>query len=219
MNKIGPSLMCADLAHLADDISQLDEAGVDFYHLDVMDGQFVSNFTIGPDLIKTIRSLTNKPLDAHLMIQNPERYIDLFSDCGVDMLSIHAEATDNIQGTLAKIKQLGMKAGLALNPATPLTVLDYVYDVVDYVVIMTVNPGFSGQKFIPATYQKIAQLHERIQKQERTIEIEVDGNIGKATIPTCKENGATLYICGTSSIFHNRGTRQENVAQTRKWLS
>ncbi|WP_018665385.1 ribulose-phosphate 3-epimerase [Heyndrickxia acidiproducens] len=218
MNKIGPSLMCADLGHLAENIREMDKAGVDFYHLDVMDGLFVPNFTLGPDFIKTVRKLTDKPLDTHLMIRNPERYIDLFAGCGSDMISVHAEATDNLQGALVKIKNAGLKAGVAINPATPLDVLDYVYDVTDYVVVMTVNPGFAGQKFIPAVYEKIARLHEKIEQNHFDIEIEVDGNIGAGTIPACKQNGATMYVCGTSAVFKKEGTLGENVARTRQLL-
>ncbi|AWB46538.1 ribulose-phosphate 3-epimerase [Paenibacillus sp. CAA11] len=216
MHKLGPSLMCADLVNLEQNIRELDEAGVDFYHLDIMDGQFVPNFTLGPDLVKAVRRITNKPLDAHLMVKEPERHIDLFADAGADMISVHQEATDHLQSTLMRIKNRGLKAGVALNPATPPDALDYVYDIVDYIVVMTVNPGFAGQKFIPLMYDKIAQIADKVKGYGRDIEIQVDGNIGAATIPTCKEHGASMYVLGTSAVFNSARSLKDNVAETRK---
>lgn len=215
MYKLGPSLMCADLANLERDIRELDEAGVDFYHLDIMDGQFVPNFTLGPDLVKRIRELTDTKLDVHLMVNEPERHIDLFAECGVDMISVHAEATDNLQRILTNIKAKNIKAGVAINPATSLEFFDYVYDVVDYVVIMTVNPGFAGQQFIPAMYEKISRLRDKIASYGRDIEIQVDGNIGENTIPTCKANGATMYVLGTSAVFNKEHSLKGNMDRTR----
>lgn len=215
MYKLGPSLMCADLANLERDILQLDEAGVDFFHLDIMDGQFVPNFTLGPDIVKKIRTVTETPLDVHLMVKEPEKHIDLFADCGVDMISVHTEATDNLQRILTNIKSKGIKAGVAINPATSLEFFDYIYDVVDYVVIMTVNPGFAGQKFIPAMYEKISRIKDKIASYDRNIEIQVDGNIGENTIPTCQSNGATMYVLGTSAVFNSAHTLKENMDKTR----
>src|SRR5699024_6979996 len=179
MLKIAPSLMCTDLGNVEKDIKELDEAGIDLYHIDIMDGTFVPNFTLGPDFVKTVRELSDKPLDIDIMAEKPERFIDLFHQAGSDMIAIHAETTNNLQGTLTKIQDLGMQAGVAINPSTPLDVLDYVYNVIDYVVIMTVNPGFAGQTFIPEMYDKIANLKAEITNRNLNIEIMVDGNIGK----------------------------------------
>lgn len=216
MYKLGPSLMCADLGNLEQNIKELDKAGVDFYHIDIMDGQFVPNFTLGPDIIKTIRKLTKTPLDVHLMVKEPEKHIDLFADCGVEMISVHQESTENLHSVLMKIKSKGIKAGVAINPGTSLEFIDYVYDLIDYIVIMTVNPGFAGQKFIPAMYEKIARVNDLIKKYNRPIEVQVDGNIGSNTIPQCRENGATMYVLGTSAVFNDNHTLEENVKLTRE---
>lgn len=218
MLKIAPSLMCTDLGNVEKDIKELDEAGIDLYHIDIMDGTFVPNFTLGPDFVKTVRELTDKPLDIHIMAEKPERFIDLFHQAGSDMIAIHAETTNNLQGTLTKIQDLGMKAGVAINPSTPLDVLDYVYNVIDYVVIMTVNPGFAGQTFIPEMYDKIANLKAEITKRNLNIEIMVDGNIGKDTIPKSKEKGATIFVGGTSSVYKSGLSLTENVKNTRNLL-
>ena len=208
MNKLGPSLMCTDLGNVEQDIKELDNAAVDFYHIDVMDGVFVPNFGLNLDFVKRVREITEKPLDVHLMVTDPSRY----------MISIHAEATTNLQGDLARIQAHGLKAGVAINPATSLDVLEYVYDVTDYVVVMTVNPGFAGQKFIPAIYDKIQELSDQIKKRRLKIEIQVDGNIGENTIPKCKDNGATMYIGGSSAVYNSAGTLEENVKKTKQLL-
>ncbi|WP_438347924.1 ribulose-phosphate 3-epimerase [Paenibacillus sp. FA6] len=215
MHKLGPSLMCADFGNLERDIKELDKAGVDFYHIDIMDGRFVPNFTIGPDFVKTVRNLTQTPLDVHLMVEDPEKHIDLFADCGVEMISVHQESTQNLHSVLMKIKSKGIKAGVAINPGTSIEFLDYVYDLLDYIVVMTVNPGFAGQKFIPSMYEKIAKINEKIKAYNRPIEIQVDGNIGASTIPSCKENGAAMYVLGTSAVFNSNHSLEENVKLTR----
>lgn len=219
MFKIAPSLMCTDLGNVERDIKELDDAGVDFYHIDIMDGTFVPNFTLGPDFVRAVRKLTDKPIDIHIMAEKPERFIDLFHEAGSDMIAVHAETTNNLQGTLARIQELGMKAGVAINPSTPLDVLEYVYSVTDYVVVMTVNPGFAGQTFIPEMYDKIADLNAKITKRNLNIEIMVDGNIGKDTIPKSKENGATSFVGGTSSVYKSGLSLTENVKNTRNLLS
>ena len=183
-----------------------------------MDGVFVPNFGLNLDFVKRVREITEKPLDVHLMVTDPSRYIDTFAEAGADMISIHAEATTNLQGDLARIQAHGLKAGVAINPATSLDVLEYVYDVTDYVVVMTVNPGFAGQKFIPAIYDKIQELSDQIKKRRLKIEIQVDGNIGENTIPKCKDNGATMYIGGSSAVYNSAGTLEENVKKTKQLL-
>lgn len=218
MYKVAPSLMVTDLSRVGEDIKELDNAGVEQYHIDIMDGHFVPNFTLGPDFVKKVNELTNTPLDLHLMIENPENYIDMFYEAGADMISIHAEATNNLEGTLQKIQKLGMKAGVAINPATPLSVLDYVYPVIDYVLVMTVNPGFAGQKFIPAMYQKITDLRHIIDSKGMNIDIEVDGNLGSQTIPGCVNSGAEWFVGGTSSVYQKDHSLTENVAAVRQLL-
>jgi ribulose-phosphate 3-epimerase len=218
MAKIGPSLMCGDMGNLEDSIKRLDSGKVDFYHFDIMDGSFVPNFTMGPDMIKTLRSKTNTLFDVHLMVKEPERYIDLFADTGADMISVHAEATVHLQRTLQAIRNRGLKAGVALNPSTPLNVLDYVWDTVDYVVLMTVNPGFAGQKFIPLTFEKIAQVKEIITQKGYPIEIQVDGNISYDTIPKVLEKGADMLVCGTSSLFKKDKSLEQALEELHCFL-
>ncbi|MFC3746609.1 ribulose-phosphate 3-epimerase [Paenibacillus sp. GCM10012306] len=215
MALIGPSLMCADMGILQETVIRLDQAGVDFFHLDVMDGSFVPNFTLGPDMIKSIRPHTSKPFDVHLMIKQPEHYLNLFIDAGADMISVHAEATEHLQRTLQTIRNQGIKAGVALNPSTPINELQYILDVTDYITIMTVNPGFAGQKFIPSMYKKIADIKEMIDREGYNVQIQVDGNIGYETIPGVLDNGADMLVCGTSCLFKPDITFEEAVATLR----
>ncbi|ALX49007.1 ribulose-phosphate 3-epimerase [Lentibacillus amyloliquefaciens] len=219
MAKIGPSLMCADMGNLEDAILRLDQKSVDFFHLDVMDGRFVPNFTLGPDIVKTLRSHTKTPFDIHLMIEEPEKYIDVFADSGADMISVHVEATTHLQRTLQLIRNRGLKAGIALNPATPLSNLDYIWDTIDYVVLMTVNPGFAGQKFIPLVYDKIEQLSQYIAEKQLTIDIQVDGNISFETIPKVLEKGADMLVCGTSSLFKKDNFLEEAMDDLNSFIS
>lgn len=219
MALIGPSLMCADLGILRECVQLLDHSGVDYYHLDIMDGNFVPNYSMGPDILKSLRPYTNKPFDVHLMVKEPERYIDMFADAGANMISIHAEATIHLERTIQLIRQKGLKAGVALNPSTPLGVLEYVLDITDYVCLMTVNPGFAGQSFIPSIFRKISQLKQIIEIQGTNTKIQVDGNISFATIPKVIKNGAYMLVCGTSSLFRGDGDIENAVAELRNLVS
>jgi ribulose-phosphate 3-epimerase len=192
---------------------------VDFYHFDIMDGSFVPNFTMGPDTLKALRPYTTKPFDVHLMVDEPDRYIDMFADAGANYISVHVESKTHLQRTLQHIRNRGLKAGVALNPSTPLCFLDYVLDVTDYVCIMCVNPGFAGQSFIPSIYTKIARLKSMIEENGLNIQIEVDGNIGFKTIPQVLQNGASMLVCGTSSLFMADVDLETAALRLREFIS
>lgn len=193
--------MCANQADLGGDLARLEAGGADMFHFDIMDGDFVPNFTFGPQILEGLRPLTRLPFDTHLMVRRPERYIERFRLAGSDIITVHAEATDHLQRTLAEIRKSGARAGVALNPATPLSAIRHVLDVTDLVLLMTVNPGFAGQPFVPAVVPKIRTLARLIRRHGLSIQIEVDGNLGPKTIPRCVEAGAQILVCGTSSIF------------------
>ncbi len=200
MNILSPSILSADFKHLEQDIREAVEAGAEYVHIDVMDGVFVPTITFGMPVVSSIRSTTDKAFDVHLMVQNPEKVIDRFVECGADIITIHAEACTHLDSTLAHIRERGAKAGLALCPSTPLCVLDYLWDKLDMVLLMTVNPGFGGQKYIPAITEKIAALRKIIDEKGLDIDIEVDGGINDGTIRTVLEAGANVLVAG-SAVF------------------
>ena len=196
--KIAPSILSADFAALADDIARVEAGGPDQLHVDVMDGRFVPNLTIGPVVVEAIRKRTRLPLDCHLMIVEPERYVGDFVSAGADFVTVHPEATAHLQRLLAQIRQAGAKAGVALNPATPPDVLEYVLDDLDLVLVMSVNPGFGGQTFIPSAYDKIRRIRSMI--GSRRIELSVDGGIKREHVKRLGDAGATVLVAG-SAIF------------------
>jgi len=200
--KIAPSIMCADFLHLERDIRRLEKGGAGLFHFDVMDGIFVPNITMGTDILKAVRAITRLPLDAHLMISCPERYIEEFIKAGSNIVCIHAESTVHLDRLLQIIKKSGVKSAVALNPSTPLNCLKYVLDKLDIILIMAVNPGFAGQAFIPSTVEKVRELRLMLQENgAEHIEIEVDGCINDSTIAMLLEAGANIFVGGTSGVF------------------
>ena len=200
MRKLSASILSADFGRLAEQVHLAEAAGVDWIHVDIMDGHFVPNLTIGPDVVRAIRKATSLPLDVHLMIDNPQLYLERFVEAGADWLGIHVEATPHLQRLLQQIKELGAKATATLNPATPLNCLDYVLKDVDMVLLMTVNPGFSGQKFIRGVLPKVRQLRERIDAEALPVLIEVDGGVQTDTVADLVAAGADVLVSG-SGIF------------------
>ncbi len=196
--KIAPSILSADFGALGEDIARVESAGADLLHVDVMDGRFVPNITIGPVVVAAIRKRTRLPLDVHLMIVEPERYLADFARAGADALTVHAEACPHLARTLAQIRELGARAGVALNPATPPEVLEYVLDDLDLVLVMSVNPGFGGQKFIPSAYAKVREV--RAMLATRPVEVSVDGGVKLEHVRPLAEQGASVLVAG-SAIF------------------
>ena len=200
MNILSPSILSADFRHLEQDILEAIDAGAEYLHIDVMDGMFVPSISFGMPVIKSIRPVTDKTFDVHLMVEEPGRYIDDFADCGADLITVHAEACKHLDRTIQQIKARGLKAGVALNPATPLCVLDHVITKVDMILIMTVNPGFGGQKYIPEMTEKIATLRKMLTDRGLETDIEVDGGISEDTIRTVLGAGANVIVAG-SAVF------------------
>jgi ribulose-phosphate 3-epimerase len=195
---IAPSILSADFGNLAKEIRAVDTAGADIIHVDVMDGHFVPNITFGPLVVKAARAVTKKDLDVHLMISDPGAYIDAFADAGANWITVHVEACTHLHRVIGQIKQRGLKAGAVLNPATSLATLDFILEDLDIVMLMSVNPGFGGQTFIPSTLEKIWQLRQRIDALGLEIAIEIDGGISRATIKDVAEAGATVFVAGSA---------------------
>ena len=197
---LSASILSADFGRLAEEVKAVERAGSDWIHVDVMDGHFVPNITIGPDVVRAIRRATALPLDVHLMIEKPERYIDAFVDAGADWLGVHVEATTHLHRVVQHIKELGARATVSLNPATPLTTIEPILSEVDMVLLMTVNPGFGGQKFIRSTLSKIRQCRELIERHQLSALLQVDGGVGKGTIDDLVDAGVDIFVAG-SAVF------------------
>lgn len=200
MIKIAPSILSADFACLGDEIKAIDAGGADYVHVDVMDGHFVPNITIGPLIVDAIRPVTSLPLDVHLMIENPDQYIPAFADAGADIIVVHAEASTHLHRTVQLIKSLGKKAGVSLNPATSLSALDMILPDIDLALLMTVNPGFGGQSFIENCLPKITALRQRIDELGKDIELQVDGGVKIDNIEKIAAAGANVFVAG-SAVF------------------
>jgi ribulose-phosphate 3-epimerase len=214
MVKIAPSILSANFARLGEEIREVERGGADWIHVDVMDGQFVPNITIGPLVVEAIRPVTKLPLDVHLMIEEPDRYIPQFAKSGADLISVHQEACRHLHRTIHLIKQQGVKAGVVLNPATPLVTVEAVLPDVDLVLLMTVNPGFGGQAFIHSVVPKIRELRRMLDERGlQHVEIEVDGGVNEQTAKLCKEAGATVLVAG-NAIF-GQSDRSGAIARIR----
>ena len=208
MIKLAPSILSADFARLGEQVAEVARAGADYIHVDVMDGHFVPNITIGALVVASIRRVTSLPLDVHLMIEHPERYISDFVKAGADIITVHVEASPHLHGTIRLIKELGARAGVSLNPPTPLSAVDEFIHDVDLVLIMSVNPGFGGQSFIPETLPRIANMRKIIDSRKPGIELEVDGGINADNAPDIVEAGADVLVAGNSVFRAEEGISQ-----------
>jgi len=213
--KIFPSILSADFRRLGQQIEEVESAGADGVHLDVMDGRFVPNITIGPFIVEAVRQATTLPLDVHLMIVEPERYIGDFARAGADMISVHQEACPHLHRTIQQIKQLGKKAGVVLNPGTPLVTLEEVFTEVDFILLMSVNPGFGGQSFIESSVEKVRRLRQHLAERGARAEVEIDGGIDSKTAPRVVAVGATMLVAG-SAVFRASEGAGAGVRQLRR---
>ncbi len=208
MNCLAPSILSADFAELGNQVRKLDEAGAQYVHIDVMDGMFVPSISFGMPIIRCLRSCSDRIFDVHLMIEEPVRYVTEFADAGADLITVHAESCKHLDRTIERIKELGLLAGVALNPATPLSAVEYILPRVDMVLIMSVNPGFGGQKLIPYTISKIRKLKEMIEESGLKTDIEVDGGVNLENVTEVLDAGANIIVAG-SAVFH--GDIMENT--------
>jgi ribulose-phosphate 3-epimerase len=212
---IAPSILSADFAKLGEEVHAIDQAGADWIHIDVMDGHFVPNLTIGPGVVKALRPHTQKPFDVHLMISPVDPFLDAFAEAGADSITVHPEAGPHLHRTVQRVKALGKKAGVSLNPGTPADALDYVLDELDLVLVMSVNPGFGGQKFITSQLKKIEAIAEAIGRRGLPIELEVDGGIDATTARQAVAAGATALVAGTAVFRGGRGAYADNIKALR----
>jgi len=212
---ISPSILSADFAKLGEEVRAIDEAGADWIHVDVMDGHFVPNITIGPGVVKALRPHSAKPFDVHLMISPVDSFLDAFAEAGADIITVHPEAGPHLHRTVQRIKGLGKKAGVSLNPATPAKALDYVLEEIDLVLVMSVNPGFGGQKFIASQLRKIEAIAKRIAKENLDVQVEVDGGIDPETARQAVDAGATVLVAGTAAFRGGTGSYAANIKALR----
>ena len=209
---ISPSILSADFARLGEEVRAIDHAGADWIHVDVMDGHFVPNLTIGPNVVKAIRPWSDKPFDVHLMIAPIDPYLEAFAEAGADIITVHPEAGPHIHRTVQAIKGLGKKAGVSLNPGTPAKTLDYLIDEIDLVLVMSVNPGFGGQSFISSQLRKIEAVRRMIDKTGRPIRLEVDGGVDVTTARQCVDAGADVLVAGTATFRGGPAQYAANIA-------
>ncbi|MEO7564048.1 MAG: ribulose-phosphate 3-epimerase [Sphingomicrobium sp.] len=212
---ISPSILSADFARLGEEVRAIDEAGADWIHIDVMDGHFVPNLTIGPGVVKALRPHSAKPFDVHLMISPVDHFLDAFAEAGADIITVHPEAGPHLHRSIQRIKGLGKKAGVSLNPATPAKMLDYVLEEIDLVLVMSVNPGFGGQKFIAGQLRKIEAVAKQIAKHDLDIRLEVDGGIDPATARQAIDAGANVLVAGTAAFKGGPSQYEANIRALR----